>query len=56
MKIIRPRNWADFLCVEQKGKKWYNQFDKLEFADLNLRGVYYGNNTKQSKFSTIYAG
>ena len=47
---------ADFLCVEQKGKKWYNQFDKLEFADLNLRGVYYGNNTKQSEFSTVYAG
>ena len=31
MKIIRPRNRADFLCVEQKRKKWYNQFDKLEF-------------------------
>ena len=31
MKIIRPRNRADFLCVEQKGTKWYNQFDKLEF-------------------------
>ena len=37
MKIIRPRNRADFLCVEQKGKKWYNQFDKLEFDEVSIQ-------------------